>query len=44
MFLRDDSATDFIEFTPERVRERYHSAVNFVDEISRLIEKEISQP
>jgi uncharacterized protein (UPF0332 family) len=33
--------TDFAEFTHERVREMYSSAVNFISEISRLIEKEL---
>jgi uncharacterized protein (UPF0332 family) len=31
--------TDFIEFTQERVDEMHKSAFNFIDEVTRLIEK-----
>ncbi|MDZ7292146.1 MAG: HEPN domain-containing protein [candidate division KSB1 bacterium] len=38
---REGDYTDFIEFTQERVSEMHQLAVNFVEEISRLAEKEI---
>jgi uncharacterized protein (UPF0332 family) len=33
--------TDFIEFTEERVSEMHQRATNFIQEITRLVEKEI---